>query len=130
MKGIINQKLKKIKVILWKNFTSFFINLIQFFKTDYGFFILILIFSSSVSFFLGKISILYDFEKDIKQESVVLHKKESQKVEFVASKKGSVYHFPWCAGAINLSDKNKIFFDSREDAKDSGYRPAKNCEGL
>lgn len=49
---------------------------------------------------------------------------------FVASKNGSVYHFPWCSGAQRIKEENKIFFSSREEAEKAGLRPAANCEGL
>ena len=48
----------------------------------------------------------------------------------VASKKGSKYHYPWCSGAKRMSDKNKRWFKSVEDARKAGYLPAGNCKGL
>ena len=48
----------------------------------------------------------------------------------VASKLGSAYHFPWCAGAIKISEKNKIWFNSEIEAQKAGYSPAKKCKGL
>lgn len=50
--------------------------------------------------------------------------------EVVASKSGSKYHFPWCAGAKQISEKNKITFTSVEEARKAGYAPASNCKGL
>ncbi len=48
----------------------------------------------------------------------------------VASKSGTKYHFPWCAGAKTISEKNKIWFNSPLEAKKAGYEPASNCKGL
>jgi len=48
----------------------------------------------------------------------------------VASKNGSKYHYPWCGGGKRISEKNKIWFDSVEDARKAGYTPAGNCKGL
>ena len=48
----------------------------------------------------------------------------------VASRNGSKYHFPWCSGGKSISEKNKIWFDSIEDARKAGYTPAANCKGL
>jgi len=48
----------------------------------------------------------------------------------VASKNGSKYHFPWCSGGKRISEKNKIWFDSVEEARKAGYTPAANCKGL
>ncbi|HCB35361.1 MAG TPA: hypothetical protein DEP25_01830 [Candidatus Taylorbacteria bacterium] len=48
----------------------------------------------------------------------------------VASKAGTKYHFPWCSGAQRVSEANKIWFDSVEEARKAGYTPASNCKGL
>lgn len=48
----------------------------------------------------------------------------------VASKNGTKYHFPWCAGASQIADKNKIWFNSIKEAREAGYTPASNCKGL
>jgi hypothetical protein len=48
----------------------------------------------------------------------------------IASKNGSKYHFPWCSGGKRISEKNKIWFDSVDEARKAGYTPAGNCKGL
>lgn len=48
----------------------------------------------------------------------------------VASRTGSVYHFPWCPGAGQIKAENQIWFASEEAAVDAGYAPSKNCKGL
>ena len=48
----------------------------------------------------------------------------------VASKNGSKYHYPWCSGGKRIAEKNKIWFDSVEEAQKAGYTPASNCKGL
>lgn len=48
----------------------------------------------------------------------------------VASKTGKKYHFPWCSGATQIADKNKIWFSSYEEAQRAGYTKATNCKGL
>ena len=40
------------------------------------------------------------------------------------------YHLPECPGAKQISEKNKIWFDSPEEAEKAGYKPAANCPGL
>lgn len=49
---------------------------------------------------------------------------------YVASKNGEVYHLPWCSGAKRISEKNKVWFESKEEAEAAGYRKAGNCKGL
>jgi len=48
----------------------------------------------------------------------------------VVSKNGAKYHLPDCPGAKQISEKNKIWFDSIQDAEKAGYSPAKNCPEL
>lgn len=48
----------------------------------------------------------------------------------VASKNGTKYHYPWCAGAKQISPQNLITFVSPEAARSQGYTPAANCKGL
>ena len=48
----------------------------------------------------------------------------------VASKTGKKYHFPWCAGAQQIKEENKIWFANEAEAKAAGYSPAANCKGL
>lgn len=48
----------------------------------------------------------------------------------VASKSGTKYHFPWCAGARSIKEENKIWFATIEEARTAGYAPAANCKGL
>ncbi|MDO8620117.1 MAG: hypothetical protein Q7R64_02095 [bacterium] len=50
--------------------------------------------------------------------------------QLVASKGGTKYHFPWCSGAQRISEANKIWFSSAEEARKAGYTPASNCKGL
>ena len=48
----------------------------------------------------------------------------------IGSKNGSKYHYPYCAGAQNILEENKITFSSIEEARAAGYLPAANCKGL
>lgn len=49
---------------------------------------------------------------------------------YVASKNGTKYHLPWCSGAKQISDQNKIFFATKAEAEAAGYTPASNCKGI
>ena len=48
----------------------------------------------------------------------------------VASKSGSVYHYPWCSGATQIKQENQVWFASEDAAATAGYSPSKSCEGL
>ncbi len=54
----------------------------------------------------------------------------SAKGKYVASKSGSYYHFPWCAGALRIKDANKVWFQTKTEAESRGLKPASNCPGL
>lgn len=49
---------------------------------------------------------------------------------YVASKNSDKYHLPWCSGAVRISEENKIWFASKEEAEAAGYTPAGNCKGI
>lgn len=107
--------------------------------------ITIIIFIGFVGFGLGRLSSIEENRESVKIEfseylsaSVLNGQKTDQKdlsvtiTEglIIASKGGSKYHYPWCGGAKSISEKNKIWFDSTEDARKAGYTPAQNCKGL
>lgn len=48
----------------------------------------------------------------------------------VASKSGSKYYFPECAGAKRIKAENQVWFASKEEAESAGYSKAANCAGL
>lgn len=50
--------------------------------------------------------------------------------KFVASKSGMSYHYPWCPGAQKIKEENKVWFQTKEEAENRGYKPAGNCQGL
>lgn len=50
--------------------------------------------------------------------------------QLVASKGGTKYYFPWCGSASRISEANKVWFNSVEEARKAGYTPAANCKGL
>ena len=49
---------------------------------------------------------------------------------YVGSKNSNKYHLPWCAGARSISEANKVWFSSKEEAEAAGYVPASNCKGI
>ncbi|MBN1805995.1 MAG: hypothetical protein JW837_12160, partial [Sedimentisphaerales bacterium] len=54
-------------------------------------------------------------------------KEEPVKYLYVASKNSKVFHRADCRSAQNISDRNLIGFESREQAIGSGRRPCKIC---
>jgi len=96
-----------------------------------------------ITFSLGRISglqekrppvrVISDNSGEVKGVSIQQEKgapEQSSSGQVVASKNGTKYHYPWCAGAKQISEKNKITFNSIEEARAAGYSPATNCKGL
>lgn len=96
-------------------------------------------------FGLGRLSLIEENKEDVKIEfpeylsaSVLNGQKTDKEITstiitqglIVASKNSSKYHYPWCSGGKSISEQNKIYFDSIEEALKAGYTPAKNCKGL
>lgn len=59
-----------------------------------------------------------------------LVKAATPSVTYVASKNSDKYHLPWCSGAKRISEGNKVYFASKEEAEAAGYSPAANCKGI
>jgi len=51
-------------------------------------------------------------------------------VKIIGNKNSKIYHREDCPGALKMSETNKVFFNSIEEAKGAGYKPAGNCPGL
>lgn len=52
------------------------------------------------------------------------------KGSYVGSKSSHKFHLPWCSGAQRMSEVNKVWFTSKEEALAAGYSPAANCPGI
>lgn len=100
------------------------------------FIVLIIILVGSAGFGLGRLSVE---RGDVTPVTVVpgdsmsagaIEAFETPSGAVVASKAGTKYHFPWCPGAQQINEANKIAFASTEEARAKGYTPAANCKGL
>lgn len=96
--------------------------------------ILLVVLVGVASFGLGRFS-----AQDGKKEGVILVENKGELEAsasgaipggVVASKTGSKYHLPWCAGAQTIREGNKIWFESAAEARRAGYEPAGNCKGI
>ena len=54
----------------------------------------------------------------------------SDAIKIIGNKNSKIYHREDCPGALKMSESNKVFFNSIEEAKGAGYKPAGNCPGL
>ena len=48
-------------------------------------------------------------------------------LDYIGNKNSGWFHDPICDGAQKMSEKNKVFFSSREDALAVGYQPCPEC---
>ncbi len=106
----------------------------------------IIITTAIVSFVLGRYSVINSVESGhvlssnppqiLKVEDTTSTSSSSpiansvQNQQYVASKTGTKYHLPWCAGAKQMKEENKIWFNTKEEAEKAGYLPASNCKGI
>lgn len=68
---------------------------------------------------------------NITPDKSILLKSGDQPIKlFIASQRGKAYYYPWCSGAANISEGNKIWFANQIDAQNAGYVPAKSCKDL
>ncbi len=37
------------------------------------------------------------------------------------------YYFSWCSGVNRIKEKNRVYFNSKEEAENAGYHPASSC---
>lgn len=91
----------------------------------------------------AKVPIIID-SSEVEQESVInpvtISLEESststdsvkafQTGKYVGSRGGTSYYLPSCSGAKRISEKNKIWFQTKEEAERLGYKPSKSCKGI
>lgn len=85
------------------------------------------------SFGLGRLSALEDMRPMVSIGHAPISSKPRAMAlgaQFVASRTGTVYYFPWCGGAQQIPLEKQVWFASENAAKKAGFRPAKNCKGL
>ncbi len=109
------------------------------------FVILVIILVALITFGIGRLTSpksepiqIMNLEKasveDIKPPEEGINEEQTYQGDYEGKVVGSInsdkYHLPDCPGAKQISEKNKIWFDSPEEAEKAGYKPAQNCPGL
>lgn len=90
----------------------------------------ILVLASLLSFGLGFLAGLEAGQGSSVSLGVLTPLATSTAGSVVASKNGTKYYLPQCAGAERISEANKVWFVSAAQALAAGYTPAANCAGL
>lgn len=114
---MLNDKISKVKGYLWENQNDFL--------TALSFLLIAL-----VGFGLGRLSALSAQKPPMEPEFQTAGLAPAKIGELVASKNGKAYYLPACSGADRIKEENKIWFSSRKEAENLGYKPAANCPGL
>ena len=95
--------------------------------------IAIVLLASISSFGLGRLSMLEEVKPSVSiRQAPSADKPASIYIGGLieASRSGSVYYYPWCAGAAKITPAKQVWFADEAAAKRAGYAPAKNCKGL
>ena len=53
---------------------------------------------------------------------------DSSQHRYIGNKNSRVFHLSNCKSVNKMSDKNKVYFDNREQAAESGYSPCGDCK--
>ncbi|HVM73427.1 MAG TPA: hypothetical protein VMU13_00930 [Candidatus Paceibacterota bacterium] len=99
---------------------------------DWGLYILVLLLGLS-AFGLGRLSAMESVQPPVSitmAPTLTSPQGMYPGGEYIASRTGSVYYFPWCIGGEDIPQDAQIWFKTVDAAKAAGYAPAKNCKGL
>lgn len=90
----------------------------------------VLALTSSLSFGLGYFAGLDAAKAGKTSLQTALPAASAAAGSIVASRSGTKYYLPGCAGAERISEANKVWFASAAAAAEAGYAPAANCKGF
>lgn len=48
-------------------------------------------------------------------------------VKYIGNKNSKKFHYDYCSSVANMSEKNRVCFESREEAVEEGYEPCGSC---
>jgi hypothetical protein len=76
------------------------------------------------------VTIEYPAQTEPKSQSPPDAKAPTQPGMYVTARGGVSYYLPWCSAVKRISEKNKVWFKTKEEAEQAGYKPATNCKGM
>ena len=53
---------------------------------------------------------------------------DTSDLRYAGNKNSKKFHYIYCGSVESMSEKNRVYFDSREEAVSSGYEPCSNCK--
>lgn len=54
-------------------------------------------------------------------------KSPADSLSYIGNKNSHIFHYSSCSGAKSMNEKNKVEFETREDAVNAGYKPCSTC---
>ncbi len=139
-KKSIDEKTEKIKRAVKEGFA--FENPTQ----KNAFWAVLIILVACASFGFGRLSGLETARKEVEiefpkgQESAIgaafattssqFHTPQKTSGKYAASKNGAKYYLSTGGSAKRIGEKNKVWFDTKQEAETAGYTPAGNCKGM
>ena len=104
---------------------------------------LVIILVATLSFGIGRLSVVGDreplrieYDPQLTTDNSQPTQNKSQTAsainavsggEVITSKNGNKYHYPYCPGAKQIKEENKVIFASATAAEAAGYTLAANC---
>jgi len=52
---------------------------------------------------------------------------QTERQRFRGNRQSKIYHWKGCPNFDDIAERNRVSFETAEDAKKAGYRPAQNC---
>lgn len=123
MRATIAESMGKIKLWLENNYYDIAL-------------IAIIVLVGTGAFGLGRLSVVSEAEKGVDPVQIVgsVEKIDESRANpsqeqgnYVASRNGTKYYPYGCASANRISDENKVYFDTKEEAINSGYSASSAC---
>lgn len=79
--------------------------------------------------FIVGLGLIFHFSKD-KKAIALTYADMTDIPVYIASKKGSVFGYPWCGNLPRIKSENILIFSHKNDALDRGFRPMKGCSSM
>lgn len=69
---------------------------------------------------------IYIYSKD-KEANVETDTADIAYKGYIGNKNTKIFHMPYCGSVSEMYDKNKLYFETKRDAENSGYKPCGSC---
>lgn len=74
-----------------------------------------------------KNNITFEVKKHKDSANTSNDNKNTQSYSYIGNKNSKKFHLPQCDGTNKMNEKNKVYFNSKQKALDSGFTPCNSC---